>query len=124
MNSKQYTGTISGFGANTLETIDLTDINFATATETYSAGTLTIKDTGGDVAHIKFSGTYTLASFNFQDDGQGGVLVTDPPKQHLANTALLGSFIASNFVSNSGALTGFAPLAHETEHPMLTLPHG
>ena len=77
--AQHYTGTISGFGTNTTQSIDLTDIQFATATESYANGTLTIKDGLGDVAHIKFSGTHTLASFNFQDDGQDGVLITDPP---------------------------------------------
>ena len=98
-DSKQYTGTVSGFGANTTQSIDLTDIDFATATKSYANGTLTIKDGAGDTAHIKFSGTYTLASFNLQDDGQGGVLITDPPKQHLANIALLGNYMAATFVT-------------------------
>jgi hypothetical protein len=125
-DSKQYTGTVSGFGTNTTQSIDLTDINFATATETYSSGTLTIKDTQGDVAHIKFSGTHTLASFNFQDDGQGGVLVTDPPKQHLANTALLGNYMATSFVTpfdgHGGTL--FTEAAHSANQLVsLTTPH-
>src|SRR5262249_50706271 len=38
-NSKHYTGTIAGFGTNTIQSIDLTDIDFATATETYANGT-------------------------------------------------------------------------------------
>jgi hypothetical protein len=104
-DSKHYTGTISGFGTNTIQSIDLTDIDFASATESWANGTLTIKDSLGDVAHIKFIGSHTLASFNFADDGQGGVLITDPPvqsKAHSANIALLANYMATSFVDLGG----------------------
>ena len=126
-DSKHYTGTISGFGTNTTQSIDLTDIQFATATESYANGTLTIKDGLGDAAHIKFSGTHMLASFNSQDDGQGGVLITDPPvssKTQIGNVALFANYIASMFASASlghGAIpTSWmdAPLPQ-----LLSLPH-
>ena len=127
-DSKHYTGTISGFGTNTTQSVDLTDIDFATATKSYANGTLTVKDGVGDIAHIKFSGTHTLASFNLQDDGQGGVLITDPPVQSKPQTsnvaALFGNYIASMFASASnghGAIpTSWmdAPLPH-----LMSLPH-
>jgi hypothetical protein len=84
------------------QSIDLTDIQFATATKSYANGILTVKDGIGDIAHIKFSGTHILASFTLQDDGQGGVLITDPPvqsKTQMSNVALLGSYMASMFLS-------------------------
>ena len=89
-DSKQYTGTVSGFGANITQSIDLTDIAFAGVTKSYASaspnmsGTLTIKDGAGDIAHMKFSGTDTLASFHLADDGNGGVLITDPPVEKQA----------------------------------------
>ena len=109
---KQYTGLISGFGANTTQSIDLTDINFATATKSYTpaspntSGTLTVKDTAGDVAHLKFSGTYTLANFHLANDGNGGVLITDPPVAKTTLTtgvdiALFGNYIASSLLGGS-----------------------
>ena len=124
----------SDFGANTTQSIDLADINFATVKRSYAPaspntnGTLTIKDGAGDVAHIKFSGTHTLASFNLQDDGQGGVLITDPPVQSKTQTsnvaALFGNYIASMFASASHALGGtlMTEAAQTEQQPLLTLP--
>jgi hypothetical protein len=137
-DSKQYKGTISGFGANTTQAIDLADIAFASVTKSYApaspntAGTLTIKDGLGDVAHIKFSGTYTLANFKLFDDGNGGTLIKDPPvSNHAVNEqsglskiiSLLGSFIASfepTNPQNSGVATSWID-SHNA--PLLVAPH-
>ena len=104
----QYSGTVSGFGTNTTQSIDLVGIQFASATKSYmpaspnTSGTLTVKDTSGDIAHIKFSGSYTLAKFDLTDDGNGGTLITDPPIEKKAapvsNMELFTNYLAS-FVS-------------------------
>ena len=64
--------------------IDLKDINFAKAAETYTensdgtGGTLTVSDEI-DTAHINFNGGYVLGNFKFASDAQGGTLVIDTP---------------------------------------------
>jgi hypothetical protein len=60
------------------DSIDLKDINFATATDTYAAGVLSVSD-GVDVANIRFSGSYELRNFVLSNDSHGGTLVIDPP---------------------------------------------
>jgi len=55
-----YTGTVSGFG--TTQSIDLPNVQFATVSKSYSSGILTVKDTSGDIAKIKFSGSYWKAA--------------------------------------------------------------
>ena len=102
-DAAQYTGTVSGFGKNITQSIDLSNVRFASASKTYSGGTLTVKDTSGDVAKIKFSGTYTLASFTLSNDGNGGTLITDPPVAKTTHAtgvdiALFGNYIASSLV--------------------------
>ena len=81
-NSVSFAGQITGFaGDGTVlnsDSIDLKDINFATATDTYAAGVLSVSD-GVDVANIRFSGSYELGNFVLSSDGHGGTLVVDPP---------------------------------------------
>ena len=85
-DSADFTGQISGFTGNTSisDVIDLKDIDFAKAAETYTensngtGGTLTVSD-GTDTAHINFSGGYVLGNFEFASDAQGGTLIMDPP---------------------------------------------
>jgi hypothetical protein len=75
-----YKGTISGFGQNTTQKIDLADVSFSSAaTKTLAAGVLTVDDHAGHAAHIKFAGSLTLAKFAFQDDGHGGTLIGYSP---------------------------------------------
>ena len=105
-DAAQYTGTVSGFGKNITQSIDLSNVQFATASKTYSSGTLTVKDTAGDIAHIKLSGSYTLASFTLSNDGNGGTLINDPPVAKTTLTtgvdiALFGNYIASSLVGGS-----------------------
>ena len=81
-DSVSFAGQITGFaGDGTVlnsDSIDLKDINFATATDTYAAGVLSVSD-GVDVANIRFSGSYELGNFVLSSDGHGGTLVVDPP---------------------------------------------
>ena len=81
--STGYTGQISGFG--TTQSIDLTDIDFATGVKiSYvsnnrrnTSGVLTITD-GTHTTHLEMQGSYTLANFKVASDGTGGTLLTDP----------------------------------------------
>jgi hypothetical protein len=66
-------GTLSGS-----DQIDLTDINFSSVHDNYSDGVLTVTD-GSNTAELSFSGSYTLANFDFSSDGSGGTIVYDPP---------------------------------------------
>jgi hypothetical protein len=114
----QYTGTVVGFGANTTQSIDLPNVQFATLSKSYleaspnTSGTLTVKDTAGDIAHIKLSGTYTLANFTFVDDGNGGTLITDPPVDQKNHTVASGATLTlttaatgtETFAGKSGTL--------------------
>ncbi len=105
-DSKDFTGQIVGFaGDGTVsnsDAIDLKDINFATATETYTensagtGGTLTVSD-GTNSANINFTGDYVLGNFIFASDGQGGTLIMDPPVD------------GGNSISSSDGLSTNAP---------------
>jgi hypothetical protein len=81
--SVKYSGAIAGFGLH--QSIDLADINEATATLSYApnspntSGVLTINDHDGHVAHLKFDGTFVAGEFHLANDGGGGTLLTDPP---------------------------------------------
>ena len=85
LDSTSYTGQISGFGANTTQSIDLADINFAgakivsyVANSKNTGGVLTITS-GTNTVQLDLVGTYTLANFAIASDGNGGTLLTDPP---------------------------------------------
>ena len=111
----QFTGVISGFAkANLFDTIDLNDINSATATKvSFSGGVLTVKDGSGHTAKLHFSGTYTINNFDLSDDGHGGTLIKDPPvvEQKAGNapaTVAAGS-VPEVRLSDSGTVTFAGP---------------
>jgi hypothetical protein len=95
-DSKDFTGQIVGFTGNGTPTnsdsIDLKDIHFTTAAETYTensagtGGTLTVSD-GTHTANLNFSGDYVLANFKFSSDASGGTLIIDPPVTEIQNTS-------------------------------------
>jgi autotransporter passenger strand-loop-strand repeat protein len=89
-DSQHFNGVISGFGIP--GDIDLTDINFATATLGYSgnttSGVLTVGD-GTHTATIHLLGQYVQGNFHLSDDGFGKVLVTDPPVAEVAGNPYL-----------------------------------
>jgi hypothetical protein len=131
-DAPQYKGTISGFAHAQL--IDLTDIAFANATESFGNGVLTVDDHAGDVAHIKFAGTFTIANFAFSDDGHGGTLINDPPAAKSAPSSgnpltvlgLLGQYIASSFpmLLGGAASNAWTDVFHAvTPQPLLAHPH-
>jgi hypothetical protein len=86
LDSTSYTGQISGFGANTSQSIDLADIDFAAGAKIVSyvanrkktGGVLTIT-AGTNTVQLQLVGTYKLANFDIASDGDGGTLLTDPP---------------------------------------------
>src|SRR5581483_12446482 len=75
-------GTISGFGANNTQSIDLAGVKIASANKSYNGnnagGTLTVSDSTGDSVELNFAGTYKVGNFTLKDDGNGGTLVIDP----------------------------------------------
>ncbi|MBR0709080.1 FecR domain-containing protein [Bradyrhizobium liaoningense] len=88
-HAADFTGTINGFaGDGTVansDLIDLKDIDFAhltgvvyTENADHLGGVLTLSD-GTETANIKFAGSYSIDSFEFVSDGNGGTLVVDPP---------------------------------------------
>jgi hypothetical protein len=134
-DSKQYTGTISGFGANTTQSIDLADFNFTGAHATsFASGVLTLKNTAGQVVHLHIRGTHTLASFQLSNDGNfngtdDGTKIVDPPapakpqNPPINLASLFGQFMAS-WTSPTAALMSEAhsPLASELQ-TAISLPH-
>jgi autotransporter passenger strand-loop-strand repeat protein len=81
VDGTKFRGKIAGFDSPE-EKIDLTTIDFATATLGYAgnslSGVLTATD-GVDTIKLTMLGNYTLANFKKEDDGNGGTLISDPP---------------------------------------------
>ena len=77
-----YNFLVAGFAQP--DEFDLSAVNFATATKSYSgnssSGTLTVTD-GTHSVSILLLGNYSLASFNLGPESGGGTgtIVTDPP---------------------------------------------
>ena len=123
-----YKGAISGFGGNTTESIDLVDVGFSSATtKSFAGGVLTVDDHAGHAAHIRFAGSFTLASFGLQDDGHGGTLITDPLAVESAPSAsLLGQHIAASLPAFVGDVTSHAWMdvsQAANPPPLLSHPH-
>jgi hypothetical protein len=114
-DSKDFTGQVVGFtGDGTVansDAIDLKDVHFATATDTYTensagtGGTLTISD-GTNTANLNFTGNYTLANFKFSDDGSGGALITEIPAN--SSTLTVNSGTTTEIQTASAAAVDFA----------------
>jgi hypothetical protein len=73
--------TITGLSAQ--DSIDFTELNFATVQQpqfsgTKAGGTLTISD-GTNTAEINLIGNYLNSSWTVSKDGNGGTIVVDPP---------------------------------------------
>jgi hypothetical protein len=82
--SQAYTRSIAGFSVTGGTSLDLRDIAFtnpgeATFKGTTKGGMLTVSD-GTHTANIKLVGDYTASTFTASSDGNGGVLIVDPPK--------------------------------------------
>ncbi len=81
LDDPKFRGKIAGFNATDPDAIDLTAIDFSSATLGYSgntmSGTLTVTD-GVHTAKIAMLGDYVLGNFHKADDGQGHTRITDP----------------------------------------------
>jgi hypothetical protein len=80
-NSASFAGTVAGMSGQ--DTLDLTDINFAsvgtpTFKGTSTGGVLTVSD-GSHTANIALLGNYIASTFTVSSDGHGGTYVVDPP---------------------------------------------
>jgi large repetitive protein len=122
-DSAEYTGVISGFGANTTQSIDLADFNFTGAHATsFSLGVLTLKNTAGQVVHLHFSGTHTLVSFLLSDDGNfngsdDGTKIVDPPPPTKPQSPLSNP-LASLFAQFMASWSPITALSSEVQSPL------
>jgi hypothetical protein len=130
-----YGGTVSGFGQNIHQFIDLTavasnsQVTLGYTSVSSSGGTLTVSSGGQLVASVAMSGSYTSANFHLTSGTGGTVEIFDPPiaavGTHTANIALLGNYMAASFVTAAGGFGG-AVIAEEAQtppQPLLTQPH-
>ena len=69
-----YTGTVFNFDLNVGQTMDFEGFSFATATEHFHNGVLTVTD-GTHVRHVALDGAFSDASFVLSDDHHGGTNV-------------------------------------------------
>jgi Ca2+-binding RTX toxin-like protein len=88
-HASQFSGKLIHLsGDNTVSNsnlIDLKDIAFGTGTSASysgdaSGGMLTVVDAQNHTARLSLVGDYTHSTFNLSNDGSGGTLVIDPPK--------------------------------------------
>jgi hypothetical protein len=109
-DSQGYTGMISGFSKTGASSLDLEDISFASATESYSgtaaSGVLTVTD-GTHTAKINLTGNYLASVWTLSSDAGGGTVVTDPaaPSAHGLAAAM------ASFAPTEGGAQSSAPLA-------------
>jgi len=142
--SRDYTGTVSSFGQNIHQSIDLvsapvssgTNVSSTYAVEYFSAGnsgTLVVTTSGGldVVAQIALIGHYKTANFSLVADfpssnsSVGTLEIIDPPVVGggIASITPLGNYMASMFVTSAihgGTLTTETPTSQQ---PLLTHPH-
>jgi Ca2+-binding RTX toxin-like protein len=80
-SSSNVNETITGLSAR--DTLDFTEVNFATVAQpifsgTKAGGTLTVTD-GTNTANISLIGNYLNSSWTVSSDGSGGTTLVDPP---------------------------------------------
>ncbi len=125
-----YTGVVSGFGQNTHQFIDFTEIGSAGATLGYTStssdsGVLTVSSGGSAVASIYLVGHYTSASFHISSGTGGSLEIIDPPVVGggFANIALLGNYMASMFATSAVHGSALTTETQTSQQPLLTHPH-
>jgi hypothetical protein len=128
-DSKDFSGEVVGFtGDGTTansDLIDITDVNIAdvaTSKTTYAdhgngTGTLTLYNANGQALDsINFDGTYQLANFTIESDGNGGTLIVDPPVntsgQTAGNTPVEPNHNSTGTAAPDGFVFNFAGLNH------------
>jgi hypothetical protein len=72
---KIFNFTGSGLLSNS-DQVDLRDVKYASAHESFANGLLTVADAAGDVAKLAFNGSYTVANFKLASDSSGAPLFT------------------------------------------------
>jgi hypothetical protein len=92
-NAIGYTGKVSGFGANTTQFIDLSNVTYdasvsciytPNAANPAEKGVLTVTSGGQIVAKIHMVGDYNTGNFALSADKSGHVQITDPPRRRAA----------------------------------------
>ena len=87
-NTSVFGGTVSGFGQNLHQFINLTSVHFVSgainasySSSTASSGVLTVTSggTGNVIAVIDFSGHYVTSNFHITSGANGSVAIFDPP---------------------------------------------
>jgi len=111
-NPSTFSGEIYGFSGNgTLsgsDQIDLTNIQYASVHDSYSAGVLTVTDGNGDSDTLTFSGSYSLSNFEFASNGSDGTILFDPPVAG-AKSSSPGQATAANCPPAGQTAFGSAP---------------
>jgi hypothetical protein len=119
-NAAGYTGRVSGFGANTTQFIDLTNVTYdasvscvytPNSTNPTQKGALTVTSGGQIVAKIHLLGDYTTANFTLTADSAGHVQITDPPAvgQQPSASGNVGGSVADSAHTTSIPLIGVIP---------------
>jgi hypothetical protein len=110
-----YTGRVSGFGTNTTQFIDLTNVIYdpgvsciytPNSINPTQRGVLTVTSSGQIVAKIHMIGDYTTTNFTLSADSSGDVKITDPPVAAQQPVNAPGSTGAS---LNAAILAGTGP---------------
>jgi Glycosyl hydrolase family 12 len=127
-----FGGTVSGFGQNVHQFIELTDVASSGATLSYvsntsSTGVLTVSSGGAAVASIDLAGHYVTSNFHISSGAGGSVEIVDPPVVaggfvQSANIALFGCYVAASFVTAADGATLIAETP-ETTSPAPLLGH-
>jgi hypothetical protein len=133
-----FSGTVSGFGQNTHQFIDLSQIaSNSSVSLSYtpnsshptSSGVLTVSSGGVAVASIDLIGHYVTSNFHISSGAGGSVEIIDPPVVvaggwQSANIALLGNYIAGSFVAAAGGQGGTVlSTMSQGDQPLLVHPH-
>ena len=116
-NAIGYTGKVSGFGANTTQFIDLSNVTYdagvsciytPNATNPTQKGVLTVTSGGQIVAKIHMVGDYNTADFTLTADSSGHVRITDPPAvvQQPSAGSNVGGSVADSAHTTSVPLIG------------------
>jgi hypothetical protein len=127
LQSQGFAGSVSGFSKTGTTSFDLQDINFATATRSYSgttaAGVLTVTD-GTHTAHIHLTGNYTASTWILSNDGGGGTVVVDPTAPKPAAQVIALAHAVAIFGAAGGGGTAAVPSGGPpVSLPMLASPH-
>jgi hypothetical protein len=126
-HSTTFAGTVADFSKIGTTSIDLGDISFSTAVESYSgtttSGILTVTD-GTHTANIHFTGDYTGATWELSADGGGGTLVKQPSETGVAPRAVHAMITAAASFGASPAEASWTHAAGTPRLAPLAAPHG